>query len=205
MGLQNTSSRDYRIPVVEGLNAIVRRVAETMAWLNVVLIGVIITQVVLRYGFNNGSVFLEELMWHLYAVVFMFGMAYAMTNDSHIRVDLVHMNLSRRTQHIIEILGILFLLMPVLIILIDHSFAWVADSYRVDEGSSSPQGLPNRWIIKSVLPLSLVLMFIAALARLIQEVLLLMHIGKEPEENVSGRVGMMRRFFHVQANNDEET
>lgn len=204
MGQATSSTRDYRIPVVDFLNAVVRRVAETLAWLNVVLIGVIITQVVLRYGFNNGSVFLEEMMWHLYAVVFMFGMAYAITNDSHIRVDLVHMNLSRRTQHIIDILGILLLLMPVLIILIDHSIEWVADSYRVDEGSSSPQGLPNRWIIKSVLPMSLILMFTAALARLIQEFLLLLHIGKEPEENISGRVGMMRRFFHVHKNNDGE-
>lgn len=199
MGQATPTDSGYRILIVDVLNGIVRRIAEITAWFNVLLIGIIVVQVVLRYGFNNGQVVLEELMWHFYAVAFMFGMAYAITNDSHIRVDLVHMNLSRRTQHIIEILGICLLLMPVLFILFDHSLGWVADSYRVDEGSSSPQGLPNRWIIKSVLPLTVFLMFLAALARLIQEVLLLLHYGKEPEPEISGRVTMMRKFFHVQA------
>lgn len=199
MGQATPTESSYRILIVDLLNGIVRRIAETTAWLNVVLIGVIIVQVVLRYGFNNGSVVLEELMWHFYAVAFMFGIAYAITNDSHIRVDLIHMNMSRRSQHIIEILGITLLLMPVLFVLFDHSLDWVADSYRVDEGSSSPQGLPHRWIIKSVVPMTVFLMFLAALARLIQEVLLLLHYGKEPEPEISGRVTMMRRFFHVQA------
>lgn len=199
MGQTTPTDTGYRILIVDVLNGIVRRIAEAAAWLNVVLICVIILQVVLRYGFSNGSVTLEELMWHFYAVAFMFGMAYAITNDSHIRVDLIHMNLSRKAQHIIEILGICLLLMPVLFVLFDHSLDWVADSFRVDEGSSSPQGLPNRWIIKSVIPITVFLMFLAALARLIQETLLLLHIGKEPEPEISGRVSMMRKFFHVQA------
>ncbi len=194
----------YRIPIVDFLNNIVSRIAEVAAWLNVVLIGVIVTQVILRYGFNNGSVILEELMWHLYAVAFMLGIAYSVTNDSHIRVDLVHMYLPKRAQHIIEILGILLLLMPVLIILFDHSIDWVVDSFRVDEGSTSPQGLGNRWLIKSVIPITCFLIFTAALARLIQEITFLLHHGKEPDELYSGRVSMLRSFFHLQPNGEQE-
>ena len=108
----------------------------------------------MRYGFNHGLVPLEELMWHFYAVAFMFGMAYAITKDTHIRVDLVHMKLPRPApQHIIEILGILLLLMPFLWIIFHHSLEWVAESYRLDESPQTP-GLPHRWIIKSVIPLS---------------------------------------------------
>ena len=192
-----TTQSSGRIPVVDMLNGIVKRIAELAAWLNVVLIGVIIASVLWRYGFNNALVELEELTWHLYAVAFMFGIAYCISNDSHIRVDLVHMNLSRRKQHIIEILGILLLLLPFLIIILHHSFEWVADSSRVDEHSSSPTGLPHRWIIKGFVPASFALMLIATLARLIQEVLLLLHIGKEPEELDPGRVTMIKKFFHV--------
>ena len=65
----------YHIPVVAFLNGFVRRIAEVTAWLNVVLIGVIVLQVVMRYGFNKGLVPLEELMWHLYAIAFMFGIS----------------------------------------------------------------------------------------------------------------------------------
>jgi len=201
----------YRIPIVEFLNGIVRRIAETTAWLNVVLIVVILTQVVMRYGFNHGMVPLEELMWHLYAIAFMFGMAYSITNDSHIRVDVVHMALPKRAQHVFEILGILLLLMPFLWILFHHSVGWAIEAFRVNESSQNPTGLPYRWIIKSVVPITAVLMFMAALARLIQETLLLIHHGKEPPELYPGNVNMMRRFFHLHSvdadadnNNQEE-
>ncbi len=188
---------DYQIPVVEMINAIVRRVAETAAWLNVILIGIILSQVVLRYGFNHGLVPLEELMWHVYAVAFMFGLAYAVSNDSHIRVDLLHVNLPRPVQHTLEILGIILLFMPFLWIVFHHSLDWVADSYRVSEGSTSPQGLPHRWIIKSIIPISFFLMFLAALARLIQETLLLFHGGTEPTEEKPGQISMLRGLFKV--------
>jgi len=199
MSAAATQHSQYHIPVVAFLNGIVRRVAEVTAWFNVALILVILVQVVMRYGFNRGLVPLEELMWHLYAVAFMFGMAYSITNDSHIRVDIVHMSLSRRAQHILEILGILLLLMPFLWVIFDHSTGWAAEAYRVNEASANPTGLPYRWVIKSVVPLTILLMFIAALARLIQETLLLLHYGKEPPPEISGRVTMMRRFFHLKA------
>ena len=74
-----TPDNSYHIPIVAWLNGFVRRIAETTAWFNVALILVIVVQVVMRYGFNKGLVPLEELMWHLYAVAFMFGMAYALS------------------------------------------------------------------------------------------------------------------------------
>jgi TRAP-type mannitol/chloroaromatic compound transport system permease small subunit len=188
----------YHIPIVAYINVMVRRIAEATAWLNVVLVLAILTQVVMRYGFNRGLVPLEELMWHLYAIAFMFGMAYSITVDSHIRVDIVHIALPRPAQHIVEILGITLLLFPFLWILFDHSLGWVQEAYRVGETSSSPTGLPYRWVIKSVVPITMALMFLAALARLIQEVLLLMRFKKEPPDEISGRVSMMRRFFQVQ-------
>ncbi|MES9986617.1 MAG: TRAP transporter small permease subunit [Candidatus Thiodiazotropha endolucinida] len=194
---------EYHIPIVAWLNGIVRRIAETTAWLNVALILVIVVQVVMRYGFNKGMVPLEELMWHLYAVAFMFGMAYAVTNDSHIRVDVVHMALPKRVQHLFEIVGILLLLMPVLWILFDHSLGWAIEAYRVNESSQNPTGLPYRWIIKSVVPATMVLIFMAALARLIQEVSLLFHFGKEPDDQFPGRVSMMRRLFKPQQRKDD--
>lgn len=187
----------YRIPIVDMLNGLVQRVGAVAAWANLLLVGVILVQVVLRYGFNMGLVPLEELMWHLYSFAFMIGMSYAVTNDSHIRVDIVHMRLSWKAQAWWEIIGILVLLMPFLVIVIGQSIEWVAYSYEVGEASQNPTGLPYRWIIKSVVPISFILLFIAALARLIRKVLILMHLAKEPEERYPGRVSMLRHLFHV--------
>ncbi len=190
----------YRIPIVDLLNGIVRKIAETTAWLNVALILAILTSILWRYGFHNALVFLEELIWHIYAIAFMFGIAYGITIDSHVRVDLIHMNLSRKKQHVIEIIGIVFLMLPCMWIVFDHSLSWVADSYRVDEHSSAPTGLPHRWIIKSFLPMSFALMIIATVSRLIQETLLLLHHGKEPVATDPVNVGMLKHLFNVHIN-----
>lgn len=194
----NTSYEpEYRIPIVDHLNGFVRAIGHVAAWANFILIGIILTQVVLRYGFNHGLVPLEELMWHFYAVALMFGLSYAITNDTHIRVDLLHMSLSPKARHIIEILGILFLLMPFVWVIFHHSLGWVAQSYAVGESSQNPTGLPYRWIIKSVIPISFFMLFIAALARLIRSVLLLRHKGIENEPEISGRVSLAKHLFTV--------
>lgn len=203
--MNKATDLEYRIPVVDALNGFVQFIGRGMAWLNVVLIAVILIQVVLRYGFNNGLVYLEELIWHLYAVAFMFGLSFAITNDSHIRVDIVHMNLSRKNQHRWEIFGILFLLLPFIVVIFHHSLEWVAFSYGVNESSANPTGLPYRWIIKSVIPLSFAMLFIAAIARLIREFALLLHLAKEPEEKYPGRVSMLRHLFRVQEENGSST
>ena len=202
--MSSTSNKAAQhIPIVCCLNTCVKKIAETTAWLNVLLIVVILISILWRYGFHNALVYLEEFIWHIYAVAFMFGIAYGIAIDSHVRVDLVHMNLSPRAQHIIEILGITFLMLPFLWIIFDHSLSWVYDSYRVDEHSSAPTGLPHRWIIKSFLPMSFFLMMVASIARLIQEVLLLLHGEKEIQPSDPVRVGMLKHLFNVQPNESQ--
>ncbi|WP_353571658.1 TRAP transporter small permease subunit [Candidatus Albibeggiatoa sp. nov. BB20] len=204
--MSDLTEQDYHIPIVHAMNQFVRHAGHIIAWVNVLLITVILVQVVMRYGFNKAMVPLEELIWHLYAIGFMFGLSYAITTDSHIRVDIVHMNLPKRTQHLFEMIGIIIFLLPFLVIIFHHSVEWVMESYRVGEGSSSATGLSNRWLIKSVIPLSFFLMFIAAIARLIQETMLFIHLAKDEDKSnieISGRVSMMRHLFTVQNNKGE--
>jgi DNA-binding FadR family transcriptional regulator len=125
---------------------------------------------------------MEELMWHIYSVPVMFGLAYAITNDSHIRIDLLRSYMSKRLQHIFEILGILLLLLPCLVILLDFSFDYAVYAFTHHESSQSTMGLPHRWIVKSVIPLTMVLMIIASIARLIEDSVLLLHYGKEQKQ-----------------------
>ena len=199
------SGETHQVPITELLNRFIKRLVGAVAWLNVALIIVILTTVILRYGFHRnglllgwGLVPMEELEWHLYSVPFMFGLAYAITNNSHIRIDIIHMAMSKRLQHFFEIFGIIFLLMPFLLIMLDFSFDYAVYSFTHNESSQSPSGLPYRWIIKSVIPLSMLLMIIAALARLIQETALLLHHGKEMKETVPARASLMQRMLTPQ-------
>jgi len=155
------------------LDRFIAGVGETAAWLNVVLVVVIITQVVLRYVFSKGLVRLEELQWHLYAVGIMIGLSYCATGDTHIRLDLLHHRFSRRRKEVVDLLGTVFLLMPMVIIILMHSWPFVAESFRIKEASDSVVGLPYRWVVKSFLLIGFGLLGLAGVSRLIRAVVFL--------------------------------
>ena len=66
------------------------KIGGMVSYIWVVLLGVIVTNVILRYAFSEGRIELEELQWHLYSIGFLFGLSFALTTDSHIRVDILH-------------------------------------------------------------------------------------------------------------------
>jgi len=152
----------------DGLDAFIRRIGHFLMWTNVILIFVIILQVFLRYGLGRGLVVLEEIQWHLYAVGIMFGASYAMMMDSHIRVDIIHARLSPKARLRWDLFGIIFLLLPFIVIIFHQSLDFVYESWRVNEHSDAPMGLPWRWAIKGVIPVSFALLFVAAISRLVR-------------------------------------
>jgi len=140
------------------------------AWLIAVLIVAILVQVVMRYVFNKSFVVLEELQWHLYAIIIMLGLSYAFVKDTHIRLDIMHSRFSKPTKEKIEIMGIVGFLWPMIFIFFMHSLNFVAESFRVGERSDAPMGLSCRWLIKSVIPIAFFLLFCASISRLIRAV-----------------------------------
>lgn len=152
------------------IDRFVLRFGHFLSWANFLLIFVIVVQVLLRYGFGRGMVALEELEWHLYAVAFMFGLSYAVVTDAHVRVDLISGRLSRSTRAWIEIAGILLLLLPFIVIVVIYGWEFFLSSWVRHERSLAPMGLPYRWAIKAVIPLSFILFGLAALTRLIRTI-----------------------------------
>ncbi len=194
---------NVHIPIVSFLTSIVTTITTKTAWINMLVMFTILVQVTLRYGFHAGEAWVDEFIWHLYAF-FMFGLSYAITTDSHIRVDIVHMKFTKKKQRIIEVLGIVFLIMPFTIIIFDHSVGWVHHSFMANEFSENTTGLPYRWVVKSLLPISLVLIFIASLSELIKNIVLLIH-GENVTDNRSSDGGSaIGRLFTPTITNHKE-
>ncbi len=162
------TKQDTAPKITRLMEDILRRIGQATSLLIAVLMAAIITQVVLRYVFNNSIVALEEFQWHLYAVVIMIGLSYAFVTDSHIRLDILHAKFSRSKKEKIEIFGIVCFLMPTIMVFFYHSLGFVAESWRVGECSDAPMGLCYRWALKSVITLSFGLLLIAAVCRLIR-------------------------------------
>jgi len=166
----SSKSQQEQIPntFCDRVDNFIRRIGHVVMWANVILIFVIILQVVLRYGFGKGLVPLEELQWHLYAIGIMFGASYSQVMDSHIRVDIIHARLSKKWRLRWDLFGTIVLLLPFIIIIFLQSLDFVHESWRVSERSDAPMGLPYRWIIKSVIPISFGLLFIATISRAVR-------------------------------------
>jgi TRAP-type mannitol/chloroaromatic compound transport system permease small subunit len=166
---QPATGDQTRVVFADTIDHFIRGIGRIVCWANAALIAVIITQVVLRYGFGAGKVALEELQWHLYAFAVMIGVSYAQATNSHIRVDVIASRLSPRAIGYWEVFGILVFALPFVGVVFIHSLDFLAESWRLGERSDAPMGLPWRWVIKSVIPISFGLLGLALVSRLVRE------------------------------------
>lgn len=120
--------------------------------------------VLMRYFFKNSSIGMQEMEWHLFAVVFLFGMAYALKEDGHVRVDMFYERMQPKKQAIINIVGAFIFIVPFAIIIINSGYAFALDAFELDEVSGDPGGLTDRWIIKSAIATSFVFLLISTLS-----------------------------------------
>lgn len=148
-----------------GVDALIRRVGETVSWVWLLLVAVVTVNVVMRYLLGKGLVQFEELQWHLYAIGFMMGIAYCFESDDHVRIDILHEKLSLGGKVWVEFYGLLLLLFPFLAVVLIYGLPFVWQSFLTAEVSASPGGLPYRWLIKSVLLIAFALLTLAAAAR----------------------------------------
>ena len=104
--------------------------------------------VLMRYFFNNVSIGMQELEWHLFAAMFMFGMGYTLKEDAHVRVDIFYEKWLPHTQAYVNIICAVVLAMPIAGIIAYYGYGYALDAYQMMEGSPDPGGLPYRWIIR---------------------------------------------------------
>jgi TRAP-type mannitol/chloroaromatic compound transport system permease small subunit len=133
------------------------------ALLLILLILNVFIDVILRYFFHTGSIAMQEMEWHLFSVMFLFGMSYALNEESHVSVDFLYVKLSVRKRALINIVGTLIMLIPFSFLIVYVSYDFVMDSYQFNEVSQDPGGLTHRWIIKFMIPLSFLFLIISAI------------------------------------------
>ncbi len=133
----------------------------------ILLVANVVYDVVMRYAFNDVSIAFQELEWHLFAPVFLLGIPYAIKAGGHVRVDLFYERLSMKAQAVIDILGTLFFLLPFCLLVVYFGIDFAKESYALGETSGDPGGLPYRWIIKAMIPLSFTFMAISGVGLII--------------------------------------
>ncbi|MFT5090731.1 MAG: TRAP-type mannitol/chloroaromatic compound transport system permease small subunit [Candidatus Latescibacterota bacterium] len=137
-------------------------IGRSIPWLTLGMVLTTFGVVVLRYLFERGWVWMQEIVLYMHAFTFLLASGYALSRDAHVRVDILYRPASPRRKAWVDLLGSLFLLMPTSLVLLYQSLPFVFASWAVFEGSKDGGGLEAVFLLKTGIPLFCLLLFLQA-------------------------------------------
>ena len=145
-------------------------IANGLLYILIALILLVFSTVFFRYVFNMSYIIAQEIIMYLHALIFMFGISYALKENSHVKIDVLYNTLNKRTQRVISIAGLVSFILPTALFIIYISIDMVTQSWVILEGSSEAGGLNLVFILKSLIPISGVLIFLQGISELIKHI-----------------------------------
>jgi TRAP-type mannitol/chloroaromatic compound transport system permease small subunit len=176
------------LAIAESIRRALEFAAHASGWLMVIMATVITFDVLARKaGVELPFTRLQELEWHFHAAIFSLWMGYCYTINAHPRVDSFTEHLSLRRKASIELVGCLLFALPYVALVAWHSIDFVASSYKLNETSDSPVGLPYRWVLKGIYAAGLWMVVAGILSVLLRCIAFL--FGGRPQQEVNLQVG----------------
>jgi len=160
------------------------RVGRAVMWLVLVAVVISAGNALVRKLFNTSSNALLEIQWYLFAAIFMLAAGYTFLRNEHVRIDILTSRLSPRGQNVVDIVGILFFLLPMAGLILWLSWPIVMTSLASGEMSQNSGGL-IRWPVKMMLPLGLGLLVLQAFSELVKRIAFLAGHGPDPLQKKS--------------------
>ena len=154
---------------VRRIEALIDAVGRATLYLTLLMIGLVAVNVLLRYTLSLGSVWSQELEWHLLASVILLGMSHAIQRGDNVRVDVFYADFSPRAKFIVNLVS-LALLLGISLLFIKLSAGYVGQAWAINETSADPGGIPFRWAVKGLIPIGfglLALQTVGALGKLV--------------------------------------
>ena len=145
-------------------------IANGLLYILIVLIVLVFSTVFFRYVFNMSYIIIQEIIMYLHALIFMFGISYTLKENSHVKIDVLYNSLNKRTQRVISIAGLVSFILPTALFIIYISIDMVTQSWMILEGSSEAGGLDLVFILKSLIPISGILIFLQGISELIKHI-----------------------------------
>lgn len=158
------------LSICKKINVIAGKIA---SWFNVLLVVLVGVDVVFRYLLNTTSIWVMELEWHFFSLIFLLGGGYAFQKNQHVRVDVFYDKFSEKQKAEINFWGGILFLLPWTIFLLYTSFSYAKISFLIRESSPDPGGLPARYLIKYAIFFSFLLLFVEALISIFENGILL--------------------------------
>lgn len=146
----------------EIVETLVGRLGRAAGLLNIVLVVVVVVDVLLRWFFSLTAAWVIELEWHLFSLIFLLGIPYALQRNRHVRVDLFYDRFGRGDRALVDLIGTLVFLIPWTLVLLYFSLHYAREAWVAGEGSPNPNGIPYFFPIKAVVPVAATLLLLQA-------------------------------------------
>ncbi len=145
------------------IDKIIKYLGVFTAFILAILVLLVVYDATARYLFSTGSIALQELEWHLFDVIILFGIAYTLRENAHVRVDIFYASYSQKTKALVNLISSLFFILPFSFLIIYIGLGFVEMSFVQNEASSNPGGLEYRYLVKALLPLSFIFLSLQAI------------------------------------------
>ncbi len=171
-----------------GIDWLNEQVGRLVSWLTLATVVVCAAVVILRYAFNIGYIWMQELYVWTYALVFLVAAGFTLRHQGHVRVDIFYAAASARTKAWVDLFGTLVFLFPWLILIAWTAWPYVRASWALAEGSSQTEGMPAIYLLKTALLLFCALLGLQGMAVIARSILTL--AGRGEHEPADGKVGL---------------
>lgn len=176
------------VRTIDGLN---ERVGRAVSWLTICMVFTTFLVAVLRYGFSLGWVWLQESYVWMHGIIFMVAAGYTLLHEGHVRIDIVYAAVSARAKAWINLLGVVFLLLPTLCVIWWGAYPYVLLSWHRLETSREAGGLHGLFLWKTSMLVFIILLGLQALALAIRSLMVLKgHSEWDPSDERDGEVGV---------------
>ncbi len=165
------------VAIIRAISAMNRLLGNTFAWLSLVMVIVCFSVVVQRYAFGVTHLWMQDLYVWLNGVMFTTVAGFALLRDDHVRVDIFYRPATVRTKAIVDLVGVIFFLIPFCWVVYAYSWNYVARSWRLYEASANVGGMPGLFILKSFILVFVFVVLTQGIAMALRSILVL--TGKE--------------------------
>ena len=150
------------------IDNLIERISDFLMLLLLTMIMMVFISVICRFFFNVNFIALQELIMYFHATIFMFGISYALKKDAHVKIDIIYNILPKKIKTYISIASILLFILPMSIFLIYISIGMTIQSWSIFEGSSEAGGLDLVFILKTIIPLTGILILLQSMSQLLK-------------------------------------
>ena len=185
------------------IDTLTERIGKSAIWIVLIVVLVSTGNAVMRYAFNYSSNALLEIQWYLFGLIFLLCSGYTLLRNEHVRIDLLSAKLSKRGRTWIDILGILFFLMPMAIAILVLSWPVFLHAFESNEMSNSAGGLIV-WPARLMIPVGFALLILQGVSELIKRIGFLRGLCPDPTEKRNAKSAEEELAEAIQARKAKE-